>query len=292
MRYRVLRERRYRAIGGSTIAQNVGKATTQIGLGLGLRSLGPLLLGEIIGRLAAFVSLVQSDKRTETTDDATATTRGLRVLIHENRNFPLFSLPSAILDTLGGVLMVPMIAAMYGANATGQVVLAFQVTAFPMAIIGRSVADSFHAVIADAYRGTPHSMIQLFRSTFMMMGLVAVGPVALLVFLGPSLFRFVFGAQWGTAGSLAGYLMLGAAAQLMVSPLSRAMVVLNGQRLKLVYDFLSICLTVGIITVGHRAGMSLAQSVLVLSLSQVGAYALYFWLIRRVILNASELCAA
>jgi O-antigen/teichoic acid export membrane protein len=290
MRYLILRERDYLAIGRATIIQNSGKAGTQICLGAFTPALVPLIFGEVIGRLASYATLLRDYSRL---DAVAAEGRGRIsvVLVRANRQFPLFSLPSAILDTLGGILVVPLIASMYGAAAAGQFVLAFQVTAFPMAIVGRSVADSFHAVLADARRATPEAMMRVFRHTFLMMASVAALPVACLLLWGPGIFAFVFGRSWSVAGDIAGYLMLGAAAQLVVSPLSRAMVVLNGQRRKLLYDVLSVFVTVGTITSCHHSGLTLQQTVLVLSLAQLGAYAVYFWLIRGVITRAEQLCA-
>jgi O-antigen/teichoic acid export membrane protein len=290
MRYLVLREKDYLAVGRAAVVQNAGRAGAQIGAGALVPTLIPLILGEVVGRVGSFLSLMRDHARF-----AGGRTQG-RVeislpLIQANRHFPMYSLPSAVLDTLGGILVVPLIASMYGADAAGQFVLAFQVTTFPMAIVGRSVADSFHTVLADARRATPDAMMRVFRHTFLMMAVVAAGPVLVLIIWGPEIFAFVFGQSWRVSGGIAGYLMLGAAAQLVVSPLSRAMVVLNGQRRKLFYDILSVCVTVGVISTCHHRGLPLEETILVLSLAQVGAYALYFWLIRSVIVRAEEICA-
>jgi hypothetical protein len=100
------------------------------------------------------------------------------------------------------------------------------------------------------------------------------------------LFGFVFGQPWATAGMLASITAPFFLAQMVVSPLSRLVFVLNGQETKLIYDVLlmtGMLLTFGI---ARTYKLNLIHTVWAMTLVNTFAYIFYYLVLLRIVARA------
>ena len=242
-----------------------------------------LMTGETMGRLSSVAQLFYRF-RLVTSISALLTplkwSRLLRVL-KSNRKFPLILLPSSLIEALALSLPVPLIATGYGLEAAGFFSLAHQVVTIPLGFLGRSFADAFHARFAAQARedrgratGSPsRRALTLFA--------IGTGPSIVLMLFGEELFRLVFGAAWAKAGVLAGLMAPWALARLVVVPLSRVVLVINRQELKLLYDICSLVGVVVVLSLGIKREASLRTTIAWLSLIHVTLCGFYFLLLRQ-----------
>jgi O-antigen/teichoic acid export membrane protein len=192
----------------------------------------------------------------------TRTRNELRVLMHSlspsdllntarrYKKFPIFSTPATLLDSLGPALHVPLITGIFGVSSAGQYSIANQVLVIPAVFIGASVADVFHSRIARLARETPERAPRLFYAVASGLFVVGVAPSAVLYFYGEPLFAAILGEQWRISGVVASALAPRIVSLLVVSPLSRVVMVYQGQELKLVYNALTV---LGVILTYHFA---------------------------------------
>ena len=99
---------------------------------------------------------------------------------------------------------------------------------------------------------------------------------------GEPLFSFVFGKEWSQAGMVAAVLAPRFLAAFVVSPVSRIVLVLGGQRVKLLYDLIALAGVVAGLTSADAVGLDLVGAAVVLSIVGVFAYAVYYAMLWRI----------
>jgi len=283
LRYWFVREESFNTVSKALVIQNSARSLWQVGFGA-LRSgwLG-LIAGDILGRGAGIGRMLRCAWPAISSETFPLKSKKIAEVLRSYYKFPVYSLPSALLDSLAISIPLPLIAGLYGPEPAGHFSLVLRVLSLPLALVGTSVGDAFHGRMASHVREEPNEGAKFFYRTARGLFLLGIGPAILLVLFGENIFRLVFGQNWALAGKLATAMAPWTLAQLVVSPLSRVVYILRGLELKLVYDIVSLALTVGAVLIGHARGFSVFHTVLWLSLANVLANGLYFVLLARIV---------
>lgn len=285
LRYWFIREESFGVVSKALVVQNGARSLLQVGFGtLRMGWLG-LFAGDLLGRGAGMGRMLRTAWPTISREVLPLKWDKIREVLATYRKFPMYSLPSALIDALALSIPLPLIAGLYGPGSAGQFSLVLRVLSLPLALVGTSVADAFHGRMATYVREEPTNSRAFFYRTARGLLLVGLGPAILFLIFGEDIFRLVFGQNWAMAGKLATAMAPWALTQLIVSPLSRVVYVLQGQELKLVYDVVSISLTIGAVLMGHARGFSVFHTVLCLSLANVLANGLYFILLLHTVVR-------
>lgn len=282
LRYWVVRHQGFRRLSGTLLAQSLGRAAGQLGLGLLGHGGAGLIVGDGVGRLAGVRTLAGGAVHELRAHRADLSRETLIAAAREHWRFPVLSVPSSVINVAAGTLPAPLIAAFFGIGPAGLFVLVERVLALPAAVIGNSVADVFHARLAQTARSsTTGARVLVLRTSG---GLLLVGiPLAIAVFVaGETAFTLVFGPSWAPAGEIAAAMMPWTLAGLAVSPVSRTVFVLSGQGLKLTYDVASLAISIGTLVVATQLELDVVDAIWVLSIGQALAYAWYFAVILRI----------
>jgi O-antigen/teichoic acid export membrane protein len=282
-----LRGHFFTAVSRVTVYQNLARAAAQVVLGASGAGWAGLVVGEIAGRLAGVSTLIRKSGRYVRAVIRRWDWRVMRDTLYAYRKFPLYSLPSSIIDTSTVTLLLPLVSQLYGTAAAGQLALAQRALALPSVLIGASFADAFHTKLARSIRTRPEEARILFRDTTRTILGIALIPTAVLLACGPIAFSLVFGAQWRQAGEIGRALAFSLLAQLVVSPLSRAVFVLSGQEFKLFYDVTSLTAVLAVFGAAHHWQIGIVGAVWLLSGGRVVSYVVYYWILRRLVYRAS-----
>jgi O-antigen/teichoic acid export membrane protein len=285
LRYWVVRRQDYVPLSQIAVIQSAARGAGQVGLGfMHIGALG-LFLGDLFGRIAGTTRLVMHELPDIRAAAGRPAWHGARSLLMRYWKFPTYSLPSSFIDTLAGVLPLPLIGQFYGLEAAGYYSLVQTVFALPLTLVARSVADVFHGRVATLARDAPGSVGRLFLRTAGALSAIALPIGVAVFFLAPVLFPLVFGEQWQTAGLVAAALAPRMVVQMIVSPLSRIVFVYQGQEAKLIFDVAVLSLTIGGLTVANLLGLPFIAAMAVLAATDLIAYGVYsgiLWnLIRR-----------
>lgn len=274
----MVREKRYRALAGRNALQGIGQAVGQVGLAwTSLRSVG-LLVGWIIGRIAAVGGLFS---RGGLFRQGVPRLRVMKRAGIRYRRFPLVASWSALLNSLGQQAPLLVISAAYGSVTVGLLGLTIRVMAAPVTLIGQAVSRVFQGEASEAVRDGHRPLHPIVTSN--VKALAAISALMLAVFLiaGPWLFGVIFGSEWAQAGQFARILSVGYAAQLTVSPISQILLILEKQGLQLLWDSSRMVISVGAPLIVAAAGGSATAAVLVLSASYVVCYGALLWVCMR-----------
>ena len=205
----------------------------------------------------------------------------MRTLAWQHRDFPLLRTPQDLINLLSQSLPVLLLSAYFGAAAAGQYAIAIAVLGVPAALIGGSVLSVFYPRVTDAIRQGEDARALILKATTAMAWTGAL-PLLVVAISGPALFRFVFGAQWETAGTYAQWLSAWIFLQYVNKPAVAAVPALGLQGGLLLYELASTGTKVLALWVGFSVFRDPVVAVALFSGAGVAAYLwLIVWVVRR-----------
>lgn len=269
-----VRVRAYRAISARNISRNLVMAVLQLLIGLVWDSAGGLIAGFIAANVVACVSMFISLHLNFS--DVLLGFREWSSIVAKWWRFSVRMVFSGFLNLAGVQLPIVAFASFYTAGDTGQLAMAQRVLALPIAVIGMAVGQVFLADFSSTVRAGRDGHRIFVTST---LRLFAVGVLVVVgaVFLGPVLIPLLLGPQWGLAGEYIAVMSVGIAAQLIASPLSQVLIVLELLHIQIAWDLGRLIAVVGSVAVMGQLGVESMHAVLALSGITFATYAIQ-WL--------------
>jgi O-antigen/teichoic acid export membrane protein len=159
-------------------------------------------------------------------------------LLNRQRDFPIYRMPTDVLNSLSQAIPVLLLAALFSPAAAGLYALTRSVLNLPSNIIGAAVGNVLYARFAELSREGKPLLPLLLRATG---ALLALAPVIIgLAWFAPPVFAFVFGDEWREAGHYAQWMALWLGVALANIPAVRLAPVIKAQSLLLVANILTL----------------------------------------------------
>ena len=234
------RRRYYRQSSVTQIFRSVASAGAQIVFGVANSGPAGLIIGSIMGQLAAVgffvMQLWRKDGRLIA---ASLSLKGMWLSARNQSAFPKFSMPYAILFAMTTTVMPPLLLAMYfNPTAVGAFWLADRICQMPAVVLGDAVRQVFYQrATAQFNRG--EGLLDILTKSTVGLTLVVAVPFLITVLYAPTLFGIVFGEEWTQAGLYARWLVILWLVNLICIPSSTLVPIYGYQRLQLVFE----CLT-------------------------------------------------
>jgi O-antigen/teichoic acid export membrane protein len=285
LRYWFVRQEAFPIITRVLVWQGGVRSLSQIGLGATGVGWSGLLIGDLFGRAFGVSRMMRLCWPSISPDVFPLHVTRLLQTLRAYSKFPIYNLPSAVIDSLSVSIVVPLVSQIYGTESAGFFSLVYSVLALPVTLVTRSVADVFHGRMALYARQDQDAIRRLFFSTSAALLLIGFLPTLGAMALGPTLFGWIFGERWTIAGQLAGAIAPWMLASLVVSPLSRVIEIFQAQEFKFIYDLSAL---VGVVVALWAAGalrLDLLQAVQILSSMRILGYVIYFGVLLKVILR-------
>ena len=210
-------------------------ATAQVVAGVLAYGVEGLVYGQMVGvLLATFLCLLWLDRSWLSSvwqSETGKVTAALRTYI----NFPKFSLPADVINTLANQLPLILIASRFGAEAAGWFALTLKILGAPIGLLAASILDVFKSQAAHDFREEGNCR-NIFLHTFRLLAVVAIVPFVLLWIYSEWLFSTLFGAEWAEAGRYAGILAPFFYCRFVVSPLSYTLYIAQKQQWDLLWQ--------------------------------------------------------
>jgi lipopolysaccharide exporter len=280
VRYWSIRVEKFSAVSQALVLQNGGRSISQVALGALGTHLPGLLAGEVLGRCLGMGRMMRYTWPAVRAYGITYT-EALNV-IRKHRRFALFFFPSSLLNQVGTSLPLLLLVALYGANIGGYYSLVWRCLSVPAVLLGTSVADAFHSRAARLAREDTTRVLSLFQSATAALLAIGIIPALTLFVYGGPLFQFVFGSKWRLSGSMAAIMAPWFLATFVVSPLTRIVYVLQGQRVKLVFDILTVFGNLSVFELAHKLEWPVLHTIAVLSIINTGSILLYYLVLLRI----------
>ena len=221
--YWLTRHRRFRYIAASSVVRSGAIAALQLLCGLlasgGLgAAIGATVAGQ--GIAVAYLSWRSRDARARSAEDPP-----VREVARRYRKMAL------VVDAVR-TSAIPLLIAGYGVAALGQFNLAWMAMQAPVALIAGALSQVYLPRLSDTPPGQMTRIVVRVGTTALALSLPAF---AVLAWVGPALFPFLFGQRWEAAGYFARALAPWLALTVASSPLSNVFVATYHQRRMLAF---------------------------------------------------------
>lgn len=241
----------YRQLAVSRVSQSVAMIGTQLGVGLKSPAGTTLLIGHLAGQVAAIVMQVRAigAQWLRISGDR----QRIRAMAKSYGNHPRFLVLGHAANAASVQLPVLLLTTLHNPAVAGFYALAERVLVLPSALIGSAVGDVYRERAAAEYRLTGNCRA-LYLRTLRHLAILSVGPVVLIVLVGPATFAFAFGGEWRTSGHIAAILGPMVFFQLISSPLSQTVYLAQMHRMDMVWQVARLGLSAAALVVGAALG--------------------------------------
>ncbi|SFE11401.1 Membrane protein involved in the export of O-antigen and teichoic acid [Lentibacillus persicus] len=198
------------------------------------------------GVKALLMVLLKRKFRSDQDDELSA----YRDLAQRFRDFPSYRAPQVLLNGVSQNIPVLLLSSFFGPASAGFYSLGRTVLSLPIQLIGKSAGDVFYPRVTEAKRNNENVARLIGKAT---LGLAAIGviPFGIMIVLGPWLFSFVFGADWGVAGEYARWMSLWIFFIFINQPAINALPVLKAQGFFLKYSVVTVIIRTGAMLSGY-----------------------------------------
>jgi O-antigen/teichoic acid export membrane protein len=198
--YWVTRRRDYIRITHTKINQSIAGAGSKILFGV--LSFGPLglVIGEILSETIGTTTLLRKMWQLDRKLFKNISLTRIKVVAKEYRQFPLFSFPAAIFNTLATSAPTIMLASIYGFEVAGYYGLAFTLLVLPGSLISQSMAQVYYAEASHMIREKSGDLLSLFESTTKKLLIIGIPLIGIPSLIAPFFFPLIFGSVWKEAG--------------------------------------------------------------------------------------------
>lgn len=266
-----IREKSFGIIARTKIYQSVATLSIQLlGYKLGVLS---LILGHASGQGVGATSLAKSALREK--EFRNITIKDIKKQAIRYKDFPIYSSPTALFNVASLQFAPLILISLYGATVSGFYALTLRILSLPISLVGGAIGNVFLSEAPKANR--EGKLPDLILSLHNKLSLVGALPLAVLLFFGPEIFKFVFGPQWLQAGVYAQWMAPWIYLQLQWSPLSTLASVLELQLASLVSQILTFVFRFGSLLICWW--LSLAPETTIYIFSAISAITYFFRLL-------------
>ena len=222
------RQKKYKLIARSRIIHYSSTSGGQVTSGfLSFGEFG-LVGSSIVGIFVAFNFIIFKIGKTIRKSLYLISWTKIKYLAKRYVKFPLYSMPSALLNLLSVHIPIFVLSAFYSQEVIGLYGLGHRVLNLPVYVIGQSVGDVFFQKISEL-RNDLKALSETTFSVFRNMLLIGLIPIGTLTLFGGEIFALIFGNEWYIAGQYAEVLSPWILMVFSTSPLSRIFFVLEKQ---------------------------------------------------------------
>ena len=238
------RHEQFKTLAFSRFARSINTSGFSLLMGFFKTGNNGFILGDSIGQAIATVFLFFRSSKLLNVFKNSIDINRMKMLAIRYKHFPLFNVPSGLLEKSSGQVPIILLANFFGNNFVGLFSLSQRVISAPSGIVARAFGDVFRQQATKEYVENG-SCKNLFTKTFKKLFFLSILPFIVLFIYSPVIFEFVFGKEWRIAGEYAQLMTPMFFLQFFVSPLSNMFYVAEKQKLDFVIQFilfLSLCL--------------------------------------------------
>jgi O-antigen/teichoic acid export membrane protein len=204
-----------------------------------LKDMGGLILGEILGLFISTIYLFPKLKflfqfKKEVTSQ-------FYNFIKRYRNFPLFNVPTDLLNNSSSQVPVFFLSPIFGVNVTGQYSLMKRMLDAPVTLLSSSVLEVFRQKASEQFIKNGDCRNLLFKTAKKLI-LISIAPFSILFVFGSDIFVLIFGEKWRDAGQFASIFSVFYFFKFISSPISYVFYIAEKQKIDFllhIYIFLS-----------------------------------------------------
>lgn len=246
-----IRQKLFAQLTQNQILQSFLMVSIQLLIGLLVGQAIGLLGGYLLSLILVTIILALQVLRGKETNSLYLSRSGIWNVGLRYRKFPMISSWSGLMNNAGLQLQPLLFSAFYGLEIAGWIGLAQRIGAIPVSLIGRSVSQVYFGEAARLKNENLLAMKSLLLRTASKVFLFVGIPMIVVGLTAPWVFAFVFGNQWKASGYYVIVLLPVFLGQLVVSPLSQSLNILERQDIHFYWDFARVLVAISTISISR-----------------------------------------
>lgn len=233
-----------------------------------------LIIGDLLARLAMVIISVKAIR-------FNVQTNSIFTLLKQHWRYPIWVMPSTLLNNSMAVLLLPVIAYQFGAVEAGVVAVAYRLITAPNSLIGAALADVLFAQFTEQAKQGKFVYLQTQFSKYSLLLILLSILIFACVYLLSPLLGILVDVKYQQAQDYLILLLPWFAAQFAVAPISRVIFIFDQQLLKLVFDVM-----VGLNLLWQvyiKPASSVADLLSEISISMACLYCIYLLLLHAIV---------
>ncbi len=243
LNYWYTRHKQFRSVGRYQITQSVTNAVSKCVFGYAGLLSGGLILSAII---SPFIALCVSIARTFKGDLhslLSARKEDCKLVAKEYKNFPKYSLPRALVNSVSRGLPILLLTPYFGLSEIGYFGMALTLGFSPITMISNSLYQVFYQKTAEQVQ--QRESVRSFLCKFIKTTLSFIVPgFALLYIILPDFTEFLLGEGWHVSGEYIRIMLVWIGLTAIVSPLSYIPDVFQKQKIGLAFEVILVSVRV------------------------------------------------
>lgn len=224
-----VREKRFKALSVNKMV-NAGATTVgKVFLGFVKISGQGLVVGDMVGRIVSAVGCVVRALKSDGTVFRQVCAKGLKAAASKYKEFPLYTMPGRLLNTLGQSLPVLLLTAYFSADKAGLFSMAMMVFVLPVTVVGNTLGDVYRQRANEEYK-SEGQCLKSYDGLLKLTAGLGVGALLVFVWILPWLMKVVLGEEWYESGRYAQILAPMMVLSFVANPLSGMFIVANKLR--------------------------------------------------------------
>jgi O-antigen/teichoic acid export membrane protein len=233
------RKKMYQVIATNKVVQSTTVAGSNLGFGFNGFGTSGLILGTLIGQIAATLLIAKKFLKTTQNKREMLNKKKMIVLAKKYKNFPKFNAPHALMNSSSANMPIFMISYFFNSTYTGFFALANRVLLSPIGLFTYSFGQVFLQKLTHNKNLKENEEIFFNNILLKLLGYSFL-PFFLFFIFAPSIFGIVFGKDWIITGEYAQILVPMLYFTFTGSILSNVIVVYNEQKKALKLEFINI----------------------------------------------------
>jgi O-antigen/teichoic acid export membrane protein len=236
-----------------------------------------LVMGDLVGRIFSAGSSVCLAWKKDKFVFSGISVKQFKLLIKKYIDFPKYTLPDQLINSIGFSIPVLFIGAYYNNTEVGYYSMTMQVLSLPISVISRAVRDVFRQRANEDYIKYGNC-ISIFKRLLIRLTLLgAVATVAIFAVI-PWLFSFVLGQQWVIAGQYSQILLPMMMVNFISMSLSGVFIVVRKMRISMYWQIYYTAITIISLLIGFFIFKTLVATLICFAVGRASAYVIYIFL--------------
>lgn len=209
-----------------------------------------LVVGDMAGRVVSAAGCVIRAFRSDGKVFLKVRMRGIVQSAVQYKEFPLYTMPGRLLNTLGQSMPVLLLTAFFNSDQAGFFSMAMMVFVLPVSVIGNTLGDVYRQRANEEYSAHGHCR-QSYDKLLRLTATMGISALLLIVWFLPWLMQVVLGSEWYTAGRFAQILAPAMVLSFIANPMSGLFIVANKLRHFFYWQVMYVVASVVSILLGH-----------------------------------------
>jgi O-antigen/teichoic acid export membrane protein len=195
-----------------------------------------LIYGSILGFLSSFLLMLSKNYSMLKEGIRESSKKDIGAAAHRYKNFPLYNMPHAVLNTFSADIPIFLIPIFFGNAKLGLYAFGLKIVQAPLRLISMSVHNVLSQKIAEMY-SNKKDLRPIFWQTFKKLSWVVIIAIPFILFA-DKIFALVFGKEWIEAGEYIQLLSIWILMTFIVSCFASIPYVFDRQRKALILEII------------------------------------------------------